>query len=128
MRRVKFKIVGEDLIRTTFLFSDAVTDAEVEEELLLFENNEKPINECVSITILENVDTSVLEDNNFTVLDIDEEEDGFVATIQLDEDYVPEIPVEEYEQFEEFSSPESGEDNGVLPEDQDSEETDPIAL
>jgi hypothetical protein len=128
MRKVKFKIVGEDLVRTTFLFSNAVTDSEVEEEILEFENNEKPINECVSITILENTDTNILEDNNFTVLDIDEEEDGFIATIQLDEDYVPEIPVEEYEQFEEFSSPESGEDNGVLLKDQDSEEADTFTI
>lgn len=127
MRKVKFKIVGEDLVRTTFLFSGAKTDKEVEEELLLFENNEKPINECVSIIVLENIDID-LEETAFTVLDVEQDEDGFIATIQLDEDYVPEIPVEEYEQFEEFSSPESGEDNGVLLKDQDSEEADPLAF
>lgn len=127
MRKVKFKIVGEDLVRTTFLFSNAVTDAEVEEEILEFENNGKPISEYVSITILENTDTD-LEEIAFTVLDVEQDEDGFIATIQLDEDYVPEIPVEEYEQFEEFSSPESGEDNGVLSEDQDSEEADTFTI
>lgn len=127
MRKVKFKIVGEDLVRTTFLFSNAVTDAEVEEEILEFENNGKTISEYVSITILENTDTD-LEEIAFTVLDVEQDEDGFIATIQLDEDYVPEIPVEEYEQFEEFSSPESGEDNGVLSEDQDSEEADTFTI
>ena len=125
MRRVKFKIVGEDLIRTTFLFSDAVTDAEVEEELLLFENNEKPISECVSVIVLENLP---IVSEGIENLDVEEYNELFENTMQLDEDYVPEIPVEEYEQFEEFSSPEPGEDNGVLPKDQDSEETDPIAL
>ena len=127
MRKVKFKIVGEDLVRTTFLFSNAKTDEEVEEELLLFENNEKPINECVSITILENIDTD-LEEIAFTVLDVEQDEDEFVATMQLDEDYVPEIPVEEYEQLEKFSAPESGEDNGVLLKDQDSEEADTFTI